>query len=563
MFGVYGIDLNDVMLSAIFDKDQLQKFTKGTSKPGGLMSAFSITLEGKPNGILSIFFLRAAGVTNEKDLQEMELEEGIEQATLNNPLWTENTTMKILAKIAANFTPVLFSSTHKSIEGKKIWDFSQNTALSKRIQFLKNDTEKALDQYKKMDLITKTGKDLSGSFYLRNWERSIQRFNLYYLEGLNYGSRGTGVTRQKMSDREQLIFSITAFQNKGRGYGHFVSLTHSDKTMTPLGYGVIKLETGIEVLEKPALDEIKAIFYAEHRRISLHKQSYGDKAYDEGKKYFFFLPQFNRETMMENVGTVIPGTNIRLTEAEIAKLWNADGSIKPNTDAFGQLLDAYLVQFINDLTDNTFKTWQQNGITPQLFDKKVLNQYKKAFKELSEDQKNDAILKAEARKYALNHFIWNVNLSMLFYGDPAQTWKGSVPATMIEYAKRLAKDIAPGQDLAFPKNSTYNTVTLKDVKVSDDYITRLGIASNSNGTDAQELTTVQEHLDVMYAAGLIKKEKYHELTDVIRQGNENYYEFTPQQLDIIMQPMKPVYAGFRSPLNGAMLYDYVKSDHPR
>jgi len=563
IFSEYGIELTDDMLEGIFGLGNLEKLTKGTRREGNLSQAFSITQDGRPNGLFSIFFMKAAGLNSDMDIDETELEEGIEQATLNNPLWTESTTVSALAKVAANYTPSLFSSTHKSIEGKKIWDFSQNTALSKRLQLLKNDFDATVQDYNDTDLISKDGTISDGSFYLRYWKsnpREWNNFSLYYMEGLNFGNRNKGVVRDKMSDREQLLMSIAAFQNGNKNTGHFLSLTHSDKTMTPVGYNVPKIETGIELLEKQAVDELRQIFYAEHRRISLQKDSSGDKAYDIGKKYFYFLPQFNKEAMLEQLGTVIPGTNIRLTQKEINKLWNEDGSIKPNTDQFKQILDAYLVDFIHNLANNTVKTWNENSITTKLFDKRVVDSYNRILQsELSPEEKNRLIFESEARKYAFNHYLWNTNLSMLFFGDPAQEWKGSVPATMVEYAKRLAKDIAPGQDLAFPENSSYNTITLKDVKISEKYITDLGINNESNGTDAQELTTVQEHLDVMYAGGVISRDKHSELSQVIRDADGEYYQFSKDQLDIILQPMKPVYAGFRKALNGVMLYDYIKS----
>lgn len=542
MFGLYGINLNSDMLDGILDSGKLEKLTKGTKREGNLNQAFSITKEGKPNGLLSIFFMKAAGLNNDVDIDEADMEEGIEQATLNNPLWTESTSVNALAKVAANYTEALFSSTHKSIEGKKIWDFSQNTALSKRVQLLKNNFEETVQDYNDTDLISKDGTVSDGSFYLRHWTsnpKDWKDFNLYYLEGMNYNNKNSGVTRQQMSDREQLLTSIAAFQNANRPVGHFISLTHSDKTMTPVGYNVPKIETGVTILEKAVIDELRQIFYAEHRRISLQKDSSGDRVYDEGKKHFYFLPQFNRDLMKDP-----------------SKLWNADGTIKPSVDGFKQILDAELVQFVKDLTDNSIKVWNDNSISVKLFDKKLVNSYNKVLdKNLSPEEKDRIIFEAEARKYAVNHFIWNTNLSMLFFGDPAQEWKGSIPATMVEYAKRLAKDIAPGQDLAFEKGSIYNAVTLKDVKVSDKYITELGIKNNSNGTDAQELTTVQEHLDVMYAAGLVTPAKYNELSKVASESGE----FTPQQLDIVLQPMKPVYAGFRRAINGVMLYDYIKS----
>lgn len=591
VFNTYGIELDDNMLESLFGRrdiwrkidgevrwdgkvDNLEGLTKGSTKAGNLGHQFRMTQNGEPIGIFSSFFTKAAGQTSKNDAMELDLEAGEEQATLNNPLHTEGTAMYILGKIVAQHTPVLHSSTHNSVDGKSIWDYSHNTSLSKSVQDFKADFASKLGDLLETDLISSDKALADGSWYLRQWAgdgKALSRFQLYYLDGLKFGGRENGVNRSKMSDREQILTSVLAFQNKGQLNGHFMSLTHSDKTMTPMFYGVPKLGTGVQTLNLEVLSELRNLFNAEHRRIS--KQSsipFNDKAYDEGKKHFFFLPQFNKEALMERAkeGKAIKDTNIKLTPELISKLWLPNGTITNNTtdETLKKVINGLLLEHVDELTANTKASWKENGITSSLLDRTVVSNITTGlggalFNATEEEiaQREDAILEIAARDYAFNHFLWNTNMSMLFYGDPAQLWKNSVEDTMKDYAKRLAKDIAPGQDLAFEPDAHYNTLTLTDVEPAETYITNLGIANKSVGTDAQELTTTKEHLDVMYASGLIPVKKYEELLKVIDDAKGGYYEFTKEQLNIVLQPMKPVYAGFRAPVYGAMLVDYVKS----
>ena len=614
IFADYGIQLTDEMAeglfgrtrrlqrktdgSAVIDKktgnpvyeivDNIEGLTKGNAKfAGDLKSQFKIVDTkgnriGTPNGMFSAFFMKAAGVNSEQDIDEQDVEAGVEQATLNNPLWTESSTMKALASVVTKFSSGLHSPTHRSAEGKMIWDYSQNTALSKTIQKFKEDFNSEVTKYNQTNLISKDGIRSNGSFYLRYWQankNNFNKFNLYYLDGLKSGNRETGTTRYKMSDKEQLLTSILAFQNGGKPLGHLFSLTHSDKTMTPLGYNVPKINTGIGNISPDILAEFQAIFHAEHRRIAAQSNiDYNDAKYNIGKNYFFFLPQFNKTSLQARIGQVLYGTNQRITQEMIDTLWFQDGTINPNITGFSKIMTQLILEHIENLTNSSLDYWKQNGISSELLDRKVVqkligNLEKPNAENVEEIQKqNDFALKYAAQDYALNHFLWNVNSSMLFFGDPAQVWKplnrkefpnatqmDDVDSTMKEYTKRLAKDIAPGQDGAWKTAAKYQTITLKDVEPAQEYITKLGIKNKSNGTDAQELTTLQEHLDVMFAYGQLQNNKYEELSKIIRESRNNDYTFSDEQLDIILQPMKPVYAGFRAPLQGAMLYDYVKS----
>lgn len=96
--------------------------------------------------------------------------------------------------------------------------------------------------------------------------------------------------------------------------------------------------------------------------------------------------------------------------------------------------------------------------------------------------------------------------------------------------------------------------------LSNEYYKSIGFNSKTygsiTGTDAQELTTLKEHLDVMYAFGKLPESQYKNLLDKYSKKEE----FTTDELDVILQPIKPVYVHNRTLAeNDVDVRTYVKS----
>lgn len=183
----------------------------------------------------------------------------------------------------------------------------------------------------------------------------------------------------------------------------------------------------------------------------------------------------------------------------------------------------------------------------------------------------------------------------------------------INIGKRLALLIAPGRSLAESANKTYKQIFLKDAvditenaeylinlfegekalnkplfenssmtvkEALEEYktadITRKAVLRKAlktkfenigdyfdiESTDAQEYTTLKEHLYVLYHDGKIPQEKYKELLDKANEG----IELTKEDLGLVLQPVKPVYTGqiFDKDENGKVKSDvarivYIKS----
>lgn len=602
-----GVDMNEEMMQYLFDN--MDKITKKQKFPGGLSRQFSITRDGKPNGIFSAFILKAAGVTAIDENEEVTEQEYINRAELHNPLYTEKSTMQILASVAARFKTILHSQNHRSSEGKNIWDYGLNTKLSHKMRDFSTNFDAVKDTLSKIDF----ARDNWLVNTISNNPSILTNIRLSYLDGMRPSWSKRGTTRQTMSDREQMLMSVALFQNQGMGFNkiprvNYLSLTHSDKTTTPIFSGMPKLNTGTaSVMEQSIIGNMNSamynIFRAEHERIVKQKSiDFNNARYNKGKNLFYMIPDFNYDAMRDLVSQGI------ITERDFKLIWlNGSRELTQhiNSDRELPVINKILTYFTNNLIADTLSEWQSNGIIDPgdfttLFDskyvKKVLYQngitsgrvgenavYKdNTNKILSDEEVYNIVTTVAAKDYTINHFLFDTATSQIFYGDPAQTYKGKVgthdlvqvDATMKEYAKRLAKDIAPGQDLYWePSQRKYTSLTIADVKTSEEYLRNFAnlqkayAATNAEdhegpveATDAQELTTTQEHIDTFYAGGLISFKIYNEMSKVISDAKGGYYEFTsPEHLAVIMQPQKPVYAGTREVSNGAQLEDYIKS----
>ena len=163
----------------------------------------------------------------------------------------------------------------------------------------------------------------------------------------------------------------------------------------------------------------------------------------------------------------------------------------------------------------------------------------------------------------------------------------------INIGKRLALLIAPGRSLAESVNKTYKQIFLKDAvditenaeylitlfegekalneplyekatltvkKALVEYktanvtrknvlrkalkdkfadIEKLGDYFDIESTDAQEYTTLKEHLYVLFYDGKLSEEKYKDLLDKANKG----IRLSKEDLGLVLQPVKPVYTG--------------------
>ena len=136
-----------------------------------------------------------------------------------------------------------------------------------------------------------------------------------------------------------------------------------------------------------------------------------------------------------------------------------------------------------------------------------------------------------------------------------------VIATMDEFGKRAAMFIAPGSQGVWewldmngaPVDKTsYDTITLADV------IKDTAAFKKVNLTDAEELITVQEHIDRLMSEGRMPLENWQKITDKIKKAKGKFYKLEADELDLVLQPTKPVQSS-NTDKDGFTKIDYVKS----
>lgn len=569
-----------------------KRWTQKTSLAGDFRKQFAVTGDGKAQGLVSAFILRLAGEGGQEEMLDSVEDKSYQ---LNNPLYMEGTALKVLSRVAAAYAPrSLYSNTHRNSEGKSIYDWGLPHKLSNDFNKLKSN-EQWRQQFQASDFAKRSWllEHISNNPELRD------RAGLSYLDGIRAarGKSDSGTTRPAMSDREQLFTAVGLFQNGSDSrYAHYLSLTHSDRSTTPVYLNMPRIPIvttmrmeydKINDMQRPKFgihDEVVKrmydVFLSEYDRINKAAQiieregGYNDARYEKGSQHFYGLPQFNYDRMKEMV------KDGKLDETDFNSIWMM-GERKLNVlegRGFKEAVDRVLRQHVEELMTNTVREWKEKGLVSEenvTFDRKYINKllshvgiygnkdgtYRtRDNQEVPQSYINRLSAQLAARDFAVNSFLFNTSLSQVFFGDPAQNWKGSVEKTMVEYGKRLTQFISPRKEGNW-RVPEYTAVTVKDFITKADYLGELSKAYRDiNATDAQEVTTVLEKLNVARAYGRISEQQYNEMAGIVKAAKGGYYEFTkPEHLAFIMQPEKPLYSGARAPFQGAILNDYVKS----
>ena len=270
------------------------------------------------------------------------------------------------------------------------------------------------------------------------------------------------------------------------------------------------------------------------------------------------------------------------------------------------LVENTLESFINNLVQDKINTWKSFGF--------VENKEKKYYEESTKQnitEQYEALafgsndINADALNYVYNYVLGNVNIMQLFTTDIANYWKSKQfkevlkrlktenpeehnyiktqnskrqrelllkyytiedwyaehSDTFDNYGKRLAADIAPGEDIPNSYKDTFTVAHVQDqekyVPMIQEYNKLLGenndYTRGLDATDAQEYTTLEEHLDIMVNEGEISTS---EKAEYLRQDKEA--DLTKEALSKILQPRKPVYVANHWQ-NGIQRRIYIKS----
>jgi hypothetical protein len=512
------------------------------------------------------FYYLAKSFTGES--KTAEVDEAL-PLSVNNPLISgENTSMDTLAKLEAEFTDSVFSKSFRNVESKTIYSYGLHSHFSHMMsRLLENNGVNA-----HTNMLSKMSFSKRSEWLRRLMEEDSEfrdNFGFYYLDGIKkQKSTQKGRKRGQQSKREMEIQMLSLFQNKNNDKAFFIYPTISDKTTTPVISALrhksvisIKEDGSIAIGKNPdtgvnTAQALMDIFLSEKYRIENYTEPeagerYGSKKdgydavkYDEAKgKWtggainFYMFPSLNK---------LVDEGVISINRDEKTKKFTVSYDKKAVINAIKEEVKQRAIEKVERwrslgiIKDATPRTEGQEAQPAESFLDRTYMKSKLGAGFVQTSLQNQALL--AALDMEINYAIANASVRQLITGDPATHYKKSVKATLDEYTKRIAKDIAPGMDGAFESDS-YNMIFLEDLAIDsqhlesyDKRLAKQGIYTGLDATDAQEYTTVQEHLDVMYSYGKLSETEYNDMSNKVK----NKENFSDEQLRVILQPMKPV-----------------------
>ena len=527
----------------------------------------------------SALFTSDSGLVNVLAKELAKVKNGKLKITEANIL--KDSAIKALAKLDAVNTAATFSNSFRA-GTKTIYSYGNNNYLVNRMRDLTNydsENKKFLNQ----DLIDKLQKisftrhslwlkGLTNTEELGDLMRSSLSLDYLSLEALKqqYTQSKDDRKLNKLTADEHEIVKLGMFFNASkqvvgdstyRKVSYFYP-TMSDKTtmlvINALAQTITRTDEGVS--EENLQTLYNAIVQPEVSRMRAKTKAENVKGYEPN--YFYFLPGLN-ELMIEV-------DDRQSTFRDIVREGN-DVLSKPEVK---EQVFAYLQDTLNSLVDKKLEDWQELGIGQTIKDDKNRITDKFAFLDanyMSNIAKGvgDVKLRHAAIDYVFNSVIANAEMMKLFTGDPALYAKfkpgadlaTNLEASFINMGKRLAGDIAPGLELANSVGSKYVQVFLQDKvaksnnvkdsiqreffqKISSTYAEDYG---KIEGSDAQEYTTWKEHVFVLNQLGRLTRAQYDTLNRKLTQQSAGVInastKLTYDELNLVMQPMKPVYVG--------------------
>lgn len=460
--------------------------------------------------------------------------EGENKLSLNNPLFN-NPGVRKLARLEAKFNKSATSTSFVNGENKIIATFSNNKYASIQFKRLMEDpayAQKMLESdFSKNSWFLKMLAENNAQF------KDVWSFN--YADTIRIQSTNQEAkTLDQCTDAEYELFKLTLFTNN-----MFLYPTMSDKkaafimkSLTKDAVLIFDDNDNFDIANETVDEYFKPLESELQRNEFLQKngkQNIG--GFDNSKnQVLLYFPELN--TIDSNDPNFIEGL---FSET-------VDGLITNDTPEVRKALREWLRNKLKNEILNQIEDWKKLSIISDkgrfdYMDRKYINS-------LSDEQKatEQRSTTQVAANYILNYAVFKHNVMQAFVDDPLFYWKGNIDETWTNVGKRLASENAPGFDMIDIGANTYNQVFISDPKMISrnlDYYRKLGLSESAiktyqsiDGTDAQEYTTLKEHLYVMYHTGRLSKSDYERLSAKAERG----IDYTPEEIGIL-QPHKPVY----------------------
>jgi len=402
-----------------------------------------------------------------------------------------------------------------------------------------------------------------------------------------------GKVRKNMSPKEMVFDAMAKHQNGTGTTGFYNMFTLSDKTVTPIieitkdnispatdiaisKNDDIKLRDSFKY-KKAFTDKLYRLVQSEVDRM-IDYARYADKEtlainnFDKSNKLFYLFPTLN-DTADARLNQIKENIFIGIapTQEDIEHMGNivTDSFKNSVMTSFVEMMDAGLIVKTETIDNTGDKPKTIIGFNFPFFNTEYMDRYKNL------SPRHQAIAVITDFKY--NYTRAQVNTLQVLGADPSLFYKTKinkpyedltnedrdsiVKSSIDNFSKRAAMFIAPGSQGVFEwldmngkpvDKTTYNTITISDVVKNNDFF------KNVVTTDAQELVTLQEHVDRLMSEGRIELETWQRITDKIESNKGKFYKLDNEDLSLVLQPTKPVHSS-NTDIDGFTKIDYIKS----
>jgi len=499
-----------------------------------------------------------------------------------NPLYKDidifydDNVFKQFANFLKNFDKSTFTSSYKNSNGDTIWGVTNNRYFMERLIDLKNNVKllKNLNNNPFSSTSTWLSKLYNKYTASINTGDFVSDFGYETIDSYSVNINNKAKLVNTLDKKEFIKMSLSLFfnNNKNRLNGSipihkFIIPALSDKSNA----FIIQAQGRLYNMTDNKLSDIdlkflrSQLFEGEFLRIlnNQNKKGINIKDYNKGASKFLMLPEFN------NIKDLWINGNINeeaLTE----------DSENNNIEAINEVI----MDYITDGLNTNYNKWEKLGLLKKgkenkYSDKMIFidKKYSDAFKENPRITMEEG--KGVALNYTINYLVANANMQQLLFNDPAFYTKlnedksVNIENTFDNATKRYAAVNGGKEDFQFPSGSTFSVLSIEDTDIqstSNDYLSQLwadhpslqnvlkSYSSIENG-DAQEYTSLEEHLDRMVYNAMIPKSTAINILKTYKEtGKVNKVD-----LDTVLIPFKPLYFNTYMGSNGIMETLYIKT----